>query len=407
MKITTKAAGALILGLIAVIGCSREENIPLETGETPSITEIYSRNKWNNRADAIYQVEAHVKDPQGPHNLSSVSLEILEDPSGVLLLSDSLLDDGGYANSGSGDVLAGDGVFSNRFKAADINPTLLEETFTLRVTAMDKDNHVSPSVDLPLVVGANHRPSVLNIGVPDSLSVDVPDIVFTVTVSDSDGINDVVEAYFESDNLSKGYTKFEQYLYDDGDQNSHGDETAGDGIFSTKITPEFSGGKKGDYALNFYAVDSYGESNLDPAVRQIYIGNLPPDFINISMPDTMHIPESETAYNYQPITVQVADPEGLTTIDSVYFYSLKPDLTYANDGKPLLLVDNGYAFNENAWWIEAGDVKAGDGIYTYALVVLSDFSPGNYKFSFYIRDKAGNLTGPEIRTIGLIGKTQQ
>jgi hypothetical protein len=248
---------------------------------------------------------------------------------------------------------------------------------------------------------------VLNIGVPDSLSADALNIVFTLTVSDSDGIDDVARTYFESDNLSKGYTKFEQYLYDDGDQPGHGDETAGDGIFSARITADFTGGKKGDYALNFYAIDSYGESNVRPAVHHVYIGNLPPAFIGISLPDTMHIPESETAYNYQPITVQVADPEGLATIDSVYFYSLKPDLTYANDGKPLLLVDNGYAFNFADWWIEAGDVKAEDGIFTYALVVLSDFSPGNYRFSFYIRDKAGNLTGPEVRTVRLIGNTPQ
>jgi hypothetical protein len=71
------------------------------------------------------------------------------------------------------------------------------------------------------------------------------------------------------------------------------------------------------------------------------------------------------------------------------------------------MVDNGLPFNINTWWNEAGDVQAGDGIYSYALIVRNDFIPGVYHFSFFVRDKAGNLTGPETHPINLIGDAGQ
>jgi hypothetical protein len=407
MKTIISKIITLIVFVIIGVHCSSEEKNPVDPGVTPAVTGVVALEKWNNLRETTYQIEVHVSDPQGPGNLASVHLEIQSEQTGTIVLIDSLYDDGNYPHTGSGDVFAGDGVFSNRFSAADISAAPDETLFSLRLTAVDKDDHTSQPEILPLIIGANHRPVIETITVPDSISADLAEMIFSVAVSDSDGTGDIAQVYFESDNLSKGYTKFEQFLYDDGDRINHGDESAVDGIFSTLITPDFAGGKKGTYDLKFYATDSYAESNTGTAVHQIYIGNLPPAIINISVPDSLHIPENPEAYNYKMISVQVSDPEGLATIDSVYFISLKPDLTYANGGEPFLMVDNGSPFNINTWWEEAGDVQAGDGIYSYALIVRNDFIPGVYRFSFFVRDKAGNLTGPETHPINLIGDAGQ
>jgi hypothetical protein len=98
----------------------------------------------------------------------------------------------------------------------------------------------------------------------------------------------------------------------------------------------------------------------------------------------------------------VSDSESLADVDSVYFYSLKPDSTFAQGGLPFNMVDNGLPFNpEGNIFIETGDEEYGDGIYSLSIFSDSETNPGEYTFYFYIRDRAGNLTGPVERKIQL------
>ncbi len=411
MKFTSSLSLTLLAIIFAGISCSPEENNPLDTGQNPIISKINIQQKWNNLNADPYKIEVWVQDPQGIRNLKTVKITIVQDLNQEIVLEDSLLDDGGYLYPDDGDVLAGDGVFSNHFRADQISLQSEELTFTLNVIAMDEDFNQNQLFSYPLVIGENQSPKIHRIEAPDSLSADKPGITFSISVSDSNGIGDVLEAYFESEDLTKGYTKFEQFLYNDGDMEIHGDEIPGDSIFSTKITPEFGEGKVGHYNLRFYVRDSYGEMNKEIASHVIYIGNLPPEIVSISMPDTLHIPAGTGVddYNYKPITVQVSDPEGLGSIDSVYFYSRKPDGELANNGSPFVMVDNGQAFNINDWFRfdNYGDQTANDGYYAYPLIVRNDFDPGVYTFIFYVRDKAGNLVGPINKDIELISPLGQ
>jgi hypothetical protein len=394
------------------ISCSPEEINPVDPGVEPFVSRVMMQQKWNNINPEPYKIEVWVTDPQGIRNIKTVRMIIIQDQNLEVVLEDSLLDDGAYKNPDDGDVLAGDGIFSNRYRADNINALSEEVAYTITIEVTDEQNHQSQLFSHPLVIGSNRSPSIWRIEAPDSLSVEKPGLLFSITVSDSDGISDVVQAYFESKNLNNGYTKFEQYLYNDGDIENHGDEIPGDSIFATKITSDFSGGKSGDYDLNFYVQDSYGEENIEVASHKIYIGNLPPVLEEIIMPDTIHIPtgSAPSDYNYKMISAQVSDPEGLSSIDSVYFYSRKPEGEFANNGRPFVMADNGRAFDINSNWLlyeNYGDRQAGDGIYAYALVVRSDFEPGTYTFIFYVRDKAGNLVGPMNREIKLISDTHQ
>ena len=186
-----------------------------------------------------------------------------------------------------------------------------------------------------------------------------------------DGIDDIQSAYFES---NKAYTKFEQHLYNDGDFVNHGDLVAGDSIFSARIFPDFITGKEGEYRLIFHVTDTYNESNSGDAVKNVHIGNLPGSFLDIFVPATMNIPSTQGTYNRELMTAEVFDPEGLADIDSVYFFSRKPDSTMANNGLPFLMMDNGLPFNINNSLVEAGDLSASDGIYSFSLVIFSDFN---------------------------------
>ena len=95
----------------------------------------------------------------------------------------------------------------------------------------------------------------------------------------------------------------------------------------------------------------------------VYIENFGSEFVVFDVPEVMLIPTVPGEVNRELMTAEVMDPEGLFDIDSVYFFSLKPDSTLANGGQPFILVDNGLPFNPDGnLFIETGDENADDGI---------------------------------------------
>ncbi|MBD3225066.1 MAG: hypothetical protein GF313_10085 [Caldithrix sp.] len=132
-------------------------------------------------------------------------------------------------------------------------------------------------------------------------------------------------------------------------------------------------------------------------------GNNPPNqgagqITGISMPDSLQKPQP-SQYTFGLIEATVQDPDGLNDVDSVYFFSLKPNGQYGNDGQPIRMVDNGKSFNYGKLGeLYYGDKQSGDGVYSFPMLVFSsdnpdlDTKPGTYIFTFYMRDKAGNLS---------------
>ncbi len=119
--------------------------------------------------------------------------------------------------------------------------------------------------------------------------------------------------------------------------------------------------------------------------------NVPGKILWVSVPDSIQIPPAGY-FNKALVTAAVSDSNGLDDVDSVYFYSRKPDGTLANDGKPLVMVDNGKPFKITNPWEEAGDEQAGDGIYSLTILIDNSAQTGTYYFTFYMRDKGGNLS---------------
>ena len=117
----------------------------------------------------------------------------------------------------------------------------------------------------------------------------------------------------------------------------------------------------------------------------------PGEITKVEVADSLQIPETG---NLSKALVQawVTDPDGLNDVDSVYFYSQKPDGSYANGGNPLSMQDNGKPFSISDPWNGVGDAKAGDGIYALTILMDTNALPGRYIFTFYSRDKKGNLS---------------
>ncbi len=119
--------------------------------------------------------------------------------------------------------------------------------------------------------------------------------------------------------------------------------------------------------------------------------NQPGEILWVQVPDSIQIPPQGT-FHKALVKAAVQDPDGLSDVDSVYFYSRKPDGTLANNGLPLVMVDNGKPFNISNPWVDAGDEKAGDGIYSLTILIDNNAQTGRFYFTFYMRDKAGHLS---------------
>jgi hypothetical protein len=385
---------------LLLLGCS-EEDSPVTIGKVPNIESINAADKWNPRLARKYKIEVSVNDPQGPDNIKTVIMDVKRDTSGLVIFTDSLYDDGAYYHSEDGDVIAGDGVYSNRFLPNEISNPLVPGLYLFRFMAIDHENNQSPDIDYLISFGENRPPEVVKVSAPDSFSVNAADGIIQATVSDSDGVEDVERVYFESQKTGSGQTRYEGELFNDGDP-AHGDLVAGDSVFSTILAVPFLIGKSGMYNLIFHAEDTFDEVNEIPLIHEILLRNNAPDYSDLSVPSQITVPAEPGEYARELITIKVEDPEGLADIDQVYFYSLKPDTTFANYGQPIQLRDNGLPFNIYRAADEVGDAVAGDGIYSFSLVAWGDTSKtmlGEYKLTFHITDKAGNMVGPLERQL--------
>ncbi|MDZ7374132.1 MAG: hypothetical protein ONB23_09200 [candidate division KSB1 bacterium] len=339
----------------------------------------------------ICSLTAKVSHPEGVRAVRHVVVEVYPEAGGQPLATDTLYDDGAYYHPSDGDVVAGDGLFTGRLVWRWSGP--VEATYRLTFRAEDREGHQSESVERRVTARRNHPPEILQVEAPPLLPSGFEgDYRFRILVADSDGIGDVAEVRFSG--LRGEVEIFAGRLYDDG---SHGDPAAGDGCFELRLTSEFGAGKKGEYRLQFVAIDRIGARSA-PAERSIRIENEPPEIVWVDAPDSVAKPLSgSVAFR---ILAAVRDPQGLSDVREVGFTSRKPDGSYANNGNPIPMVDNGLPFDPALYpQPYFGDETAGDGVYTFTMVVYSDAEAaraglppvalGSYRFSFRAVDWVG------------------
>jgi hypothetical protein len=209
----------------------------------------------------VARVQANTQTP------FSVSYSIRSTDSLVVMSKGELRDDGLAF-----DAMKGDGLFSGK-------PTFQIRrvqfgTYEVRVTAESEDGYRSNEVITPLVVFRGNRPPLISdLAAPDTVKLGnlSQTLSLAVRANDPDGLNDVAKVVFSSyrpDGTASGGNPF--LMYDDG-LPVHGDERAGDGVFSLLVSLP-SSTQLGTYRFEFQAFDRSNEPSnviiLKLTVRQ-------------------------------------------------------------------------------------------------------------------------------------------
>lgn len=391
----------ILLVLALIVACDEEDN-SMEIGTDPEIISARIQSGWNLLSENPVAVEATVKDPQGIPDITTVTVTV-QDEGGTIVFSDSLLDDGSVYHPEAGDVFARDGVFRNQFLTASISQD--EGLYRFILTASDKEGHLSNTYEKVVQFGFNELPVITGLSGSDSLPSGGESQLYAA-VFDGNGTDEVEKVFFDLYRDSDKLTVKALEMANDGDFDTNGDLFAGDSIYSYRLDSSFAAGRKGWYDLHFSAVDGFEEPGPE-AIREIYLENEAGSIKSVSKPDRIQKPDvpfnpsDSNTYNRALIEVRVSDPQGLADVDSVYFFSRKPDGELAGGGEPFILLDNGRSFNINNLLIEAGDKVEGDGTYSFTIIIYNDPSTllGTYIWSFYMRDRVGNLTPVTVDSI--------
>jgi len=196
-------------------------------------------------------------------------------------------------------------------------------------------------------------------------------------------------------------------IQDDG---KDGDIISDDGMYSIKLANDSTlikntlGDDSGKVYLTVLAYyDEVQISKLD----SFSIGNIIPDIISITAPDTIIRPEGSTV-TLHPVYAEVFDADGLETIKWVGFTSFHVDGdSLMNRGNYIYLYDDG---SEDILYepdFTSGDSIRGDGIYSFRIPVYGsgntdpDFQTktGLFRWEFIIQDNADDYSTPILHEV--------
>ncbi len=372
----------ILPGMFLLFSCSDDEN-GIQAGSDPEILATWMNESWNLSSQNQNLVEVQVYDPQGLDELESVTFE-LQNISGIAVFRDSLYDDGSYYHQQSGDVLAKDGIFSNRFTPSQL--TTGAGLYKFVFSAKDKNGNTSIPLSREVIFDFSGNIRVTNTVLPDTLKSGITAEYLYVTAVDSTGAPSAGSVYFNIKDAENTFIISTLNMYNDGNFAAHGDVTAADSIFSFKMDSSFSASKKGVYNLEFIANDEFNEKSASVS-RLIFLENMNGIIYETELPDSVKLPTGPSGKEKIQIHALAGDPQGLSDIDSVYFRMEKPDGTFSGGGAKFELKDDGSSFY--------GDDQAGDGLFSLIIQLEISNQKGLYKLHFNSRDKVGQLS-PEI-----------
>ncbi len=182
-----------------------------------------------------------------------------------------------------------------------------------------------------------------------------------------------------------------------------GDIIPGDQIWSRKLmnqvgpslTNVISATDSGTVHLTFGARFGTQTATLKDS---FYLGNLIPQIVSATVPDTIIRPAS--GYELYLITCTVQDANGLDDIRWVGFRSYNTVLdSFMNNGNYIYLYDDGSRDTLYLPDITSGDVTAGDGIYSFRALVSSTSTAGIYDWIFEAQDAAYAFSDTVVRRV--------
>ena len=180
-----------------------------------------------------------------------------------------------------------------------------------------------------------------------------------------------------------------------------GDIIAGDKIYSRRISNTqltldnpIDSSATGLVYLN---VQAYYKGNQIALEDSFQLGNIRPIIVQVTFPDTMTRPPDPYVL-VDTIKVEIFDANGVSDIQTCYMMFQKPDLSYSNNGNPILLYDDGIIDQHMFLW----DEFAADGIFSRLITIGSDNPIGIYNAYFYAKDFFGADAGVVIKTVVVI-----
>jgi len=255
-----------ILILIPFIfwGCQKSYNTVVDSQNTnPQVIKITTADSVSySRADSTVIISVQLNSFSG---VKSVQANIIASDFTQLNTEPLILFDNGDAKD-NGDAVKGDNIYSNRFPMSTYYPN---GQYTVQYFITDDNNNTQ--LEAVHTFGYNNlqtnkAPIISNLNMPGSISLNIS-LLFSVKVTDANGLSDVDSVYYKlykPDGTlilnSQGISKFP--LSDNGDTPTTGDVTAGDGIYTMKLTFP-SGQPTGSWKFQFTAVDREGfQSNI-------------------------------------------------------------------------------------------------------------------------------------------------
>ena len=180
-----------------------------------------------------------------------------------------------------------------------------------------------------------------------------------------------------------------------------GDIIAGDKIYSrrisnTQLTLDNSIDSSAT-GLVYLNVQAYYKGNQVALEDSFQLGNIRPIIVQVTFPDTMTRPPDPYVL-VDTIKVEIFDANGVSDIQTCYMMFQKPDLSYSNNGNPILLYDDGIIDQNMFLW----DEFAADGIFSRLITIGSDNPIGIYNAYFYAKDFFGEDAEVVIKTVVVI-----
>jgi len=350
-----------------------------ETYFYPEIDHITSPQSVALQGEMVYYIYVAVSDPQGLEDIASVQFA-LEDSAEAIHMKD---------DGQNGDLIPHDGLYTVGFL-----PDLFSDQpgyYQFQIIVEDHEgNTANASSDTIRVedILPDQAPVLLNPDVPDTVASEaLTHFAFSIDAVDGQGNDDIDSLIYQIYPPLSTKPIYEGILFDNG---TCGDAIAGDSIFS--MSADFSDTLRGlgPHQIRFQAKDIHGNQSM-PVVVSFFIAGIndAPVLSNLDAPLFINRLDPTPVV----ITVHVTDPQGLADVRKVYFNSTKPN-GFPARGNPFILRDDG-----NKDW---GDEKAGDGIYSIAVVISSDNELGTYTFTFYAQDLASDLSDPQPHHLAVI-----
>ena len=149
--------------------------------------------------------------------------------------------------------------------------------------------------------------------------------------------------------------------------------------------------------LVYMNVQAYYKGNQIALEDSFQLGNIRPIIVQVTFPDTMTRPPDPYVL-VDTIKVEIFDANGVSDIQTCYMMFQKPDLSYSNNGNPILLYDDGIIDQNMFLW----DEFAADGIFSRLITIGSDNPIGIYNAYFYAKDFFGEDAEVVIKTVVVI-----